>query len=291
MKRTSIHIHTFTLFCTILLTGIEFLLFYFLDMPSVVFLVTILGSLLLSHAGLEFSCSYDQGVLQVYTSTLISTVLILLLYFYRSSPLVHYQHYVLFILLFNWLFPTVYLCIRSMLDAGPRFVGFRGFFQKSLVLFAIYYIWFFAISILSKKEYLANLVVDIQPNYIPFYHIISHISSYQLGQEKPDAILSYVLTYLFAFLPAGMLFAFLMRKKRKMLSCLAALVLSIAAELVRIILNHPFQIDHILFGFVGAITGIALYWLWDWLYYHYTQVHFMDERKSHSFYTNVYYKL
>lgn len=291
MKRASIPIHTFTILCTILLTGIEFLLFYFLDMPLAVFFVTISGTLLLAHAGLEFSCSYDQGALQVGISTLVSAVLIVFLYFYRNSPLVHYQHYVLLILLFNWLCPTFYLCIRNMLDAGPRFVGFRSFFRKVSIFFTVYYTWFFAIAILSKKMYLNNLVVDIRPNYIPFYHLISHISSFGLGQEKLEPIIAYVLIYLFAFLPSGALFSLLMRKKRKMLSCLSAFFLSIAAELVRTILNHPYQVDHILFSFLGALLGIALYQLWDYTYLHYTQVHFMEERKSHSFYTNVYYKL
>ncbi|MDD6208677.1 MAG: VanZ family protein [Clostridiales bacterium] len=291
MKRTSIPIHTFTVLCTILLTGIEFLLFYFLDLPLAVFLATISGAFLLAHAGLEFSCSYDQGTLQVGISTLISALLIILLYFYRSSPLVHYHHYVLLILLLNWLVPTFYLCIRNMLDAGPRFVGFRSFFRKVSIFFTVYYAWFFAIAILSKKMYLYSLVVDIQPNYIPFYHLISHISSFSLGQEKLEPIICYALIYLFAFLPAGILFSILMRKKRRMVSVLSALALSIAAELIRILLKHPFQVDHIIFGFLGALLGIALYQLWNNIYLHYTGVNFMDERKSHSFYTNVYYKL
>lgn len=288
MERRSIKITTFVFFISLFLVGAEFGVYYFVDKFWPVGLVTVLGSLIVSHIFLESSLTYDTCFLFSLMSMLFSSILTASVYFGQTGNIIVYREYVQFIIYANWLFPLLYSIFRCLFDRGPRFVCFNSYFWKTNILFGVFYLWNLVSHTVISPLRLPYGFDQKGISFIPFLTTATHIEDFIYTGNGIGSLIGYIIHILILFIPMGFYIALLLKKYSFLLKGFLIFLIPVAFESVPYVTQGIANIDSCFYRFFGLLIGILLYQILNAIFQHVTGEDFLYERNKYSFFFNNY---
>lgn len=288
MKKRSVKIPTLIVFFSLIDVGLQFGSYYFLNKLYPAFILIVVLNLVLCHIYLESSLSYSALFLHSALTALLSTGCTAFIYYKQTGNLLVFSKYLVLLVLLNWAVPLAYSIFRDITDHGPRFVGFRSYFIKTSILFALYYIPVFAICFFISPAGFPATASSINNPYIPFLATATYIEDviYMGMSIKPFVYFTGISAVL--FIPAGFYGSILLKKASRPVFVLLTLILPLLTEGIPFFYGHAFYIDGFLFKFVGILFGIIFYKILNSITNASLQCDFLTERNNYTFF-NMYY--
>lgn len=288
MERRSIKITTLVFFISLFLVGTEFSVYYFVDKFWAVCLITVLGSLIMSHIFLESSLTYDTCFLFSLMSMLFSSILTASVYFGQTGQILVYREYIQLIIYANWLFPLLYSILRCLLDRGPRFVCFNSYFTKTSILFGIFYIWNLIFHTIISPLSLPYGFNQKGISFIPFLTTATHIEDFIYTGNGIESLAGYIIHLLILFIPMGFYIALLLKKSSFALKGILIFLIAVLFEIIPYVTRGIANIDSCLYRFFGLLIGFLFYQILNAIFRHVTGEDFLYERNKYSFFLRNY---
>lgn len=288
MNHFSIKIHSLISLLSILLVGLEFGSYYFLNSVVPGILIAIFLNILLSHIYLEASLSFTSCFLQSLLTTILSTAAIILIYYYQTDSILVYQTTLLLFILLNWLVPFLFCIFRNLADRGPRFVSFRSAFWKMSLLFAVFYLFYFARHFFIIPAQFPESISNVTNPLIPLLATATYIEDSIYLSLKISPLLLFFAKSVLLFAPIGFYASILLKEASKIFIILLTLILPIGAACIPLAFEGVFYTDTFLFQLIGTLIGIMLYQICNHISNHNLHLDFLEERSRYRFF-NLYY--
>lgn len=283
-RKRSFKINTLIIISCLLYIGLEFGLYYFTDSAAAVFFVALAGGLLLTHVFLEAAFTYDVCFLFTLFSAVPASILSLLIYLNQNGHLLIYHNFLPYLLLLHWLLPICYCTVRCLFDRGPRFVHYNSFFLKMGLLFGAYYVPALIVRTFFIPLEFPYTFTGKEISLFPFLATATHIEDFIYTGVGIEALLVYVLSILFLFLPLGFYGSILLRSLPALLKAFFSIALPLLFEGITWLLKGSFIMDACIYRLLGILFGILLYQLINHLFRIYTHTDFLYERNRYSFF-------
>ncbi len=163
-----------------------------------------------------------------------------------------------------WLIPVVYACLFTWAEGSSALPQFSAFYLKSAVFFYVVYFgvliyWFVAYSRIPESEVTAQ--------FIPFATFAAYVDGVISETVPLERLLQFVAERIGMFLPYGFFIAMIGRKIHSLLRLGLVLVLPVIVELLQYILKfNTFDMDDIIFCFLGGLFGMLLFVIFNALF-------------------------
>jgi len=163
-----------------------------------------------------------------------------------------------------WLIPVVYGCLFTWAEGGSALPQFSSFYKKAAIFFYVVYFgalvyWFVAYSRIPETE--------ISARFIPFATFAAYVDGVISDAVPLNRLLQFVAERIAMFLPYGFFVAMVGRKIHRMLSRGLVLALPVIVELLQYILKfNSFDMDDIIFSFLGGLVGMLLFVIFNALF-------------------------
>ena len=265
-----------------------FTLYYVTENIWIIIASVFVISLILSHTFLEISFTYEPGFLFSCLSMILSTIIIILIYFNMTFGLFTYKNSLHIIIYLYWIVPTVYYTYRNLMDKGPRFVGFSSYFSKSTTIFLIYHIANLIYHTIFDPIIIPYGFTISSNNFIPFFSTATHIEDFiYIGTGLGDLFI-YTTKLFLLFIPIGF-YATLFFKEYDINFCLPfqivfATIISASFEGISYLQGNTLNIDSCLYRFIGIFIGIFLFDILNIIFLSKTGDGFLVERNRYSFF-------
>ena len=163
-----------------------------------------------------------------------------------------------------WLIPVVYGCIVTWIEGSSVLPQFSDFYKKAAICFYLVYFgmliyWFVAYSRIPEEE--------ISAQFRPFATFSAYIDGVISETVPLERLLQFVAERIVVFLPYGFFVAMAGRKIHSLLRLGLVLVFPIIVEILQYILKfNIFDMDDIIFSFLGGLIGILLFVIFNALF-------------------------
>jgi len=163
-----------------------------------------------------------------------------------------------------WLIPVVYGCLFTWAEGGSALPQFSSFYKKAAIFFYVVYFgalvyWFVAYSRIPETE--------ISARFIPFATFAAYVDGVISDAVPLNRLLQFVAERIAMFLPYGFFVAMVGRKIHSMLRLGLVLALPVIVELLQYILKfNSFDMDDIIFSFLGGLVGMLLFVIFNALF-------------------------
>lgn len=288
MKKRSIKIRSLIVFFSLVNVGLQFGSYYFLNKLYPALIAAVVLNLILCHIYLESSLSYSTCFLHSALNTILSTGCTAFIYYKQTGNLLVFTNYLLLLILLNWAVPLIYSIFRDITDHGPRFVGFRSYFVKTSILFALYFIPVFAYCFFVRPLPFPETPSGIANQYIPFLATATYIEDIIYLGVKVKPLIYFAGISCVLFIPVGFYSSILLKKASKPVFILLTFALPLLSEGIPYFYGHSFLADGFLFKFTGFLLGIIVYKILNALTYASLRCDFLTERNNYTFF-NMYY--
>lgn len=264
-RHSHMELSSLIVFLSIISILIQYLTYYFLDSSYIILGISSLIVIICTYVLLSHSLTYKSCFLYIALTLFISLLITLLTYFGDFLPITNTLYGILII---NWLIPTISCLIRSMFDNSSRIDTFNSFYRNVSTIFVLFYIGFILYASLSKKSFpWAYHMVSSQVNFTPFWTIATQIEDYINKMIPLVDILTYLLVRILTLIPYGFYLVLLLRKSSKLLRFFGLLAFPCLIELIQyFIIPARFDIDDIIYGFIGGVIGALLFYLVNVIY-------------------------
>ncbi len=265
-----------------------FAIYYFTNNAYFMITSTIFISLILSHIFLEISLTYETNFLFTCLSMILSSIIIALIYFNLTFGLLSYQKYIHISIYLYWIVPIVYYTFRTLLDKGPRFVGFSSYFSKSSIIFLIYYIANLIYHTIIDPIMIPYGFSGSANNFIPFFSTATHIEDFIYMGTGIEDLLIYIIKLFLLFIPIGFYASLFLEeysiKSSLLIKTILLIIIPILFECASYLKGNSINIDSCLYRFFGIFIGIMLFKLLNILFVVKTGEEFLVERNRYSFF-------
>lgn len=224
--------------------------------------VAVVLSIGISHFCLESSLSYGYSFLHaafMMTSTFIFSVVV---YLIQPNKWISYDFSMVVLVLVNWITPFVYCNLRDMLDHGPRFDGFRTFFNRMAVLFLIFFLF-----VIVKQYFLTPIIPPYQElpfgahNFIPMMATASYIEFTQYNGIALMPLIFYITEMIFMGIPIGFFIRIYGAHLPFLLRICAYCALPVILEILQEFTGRGWgDIDDVTMSLFGVLLGVILYY-------------------------------
>lgn len=279
-NKNSIRFTTVIILLSILTVFGEFSLLYVMEED---FLATLIGCgiLLLLSIILLFT-TYNFEAIFIYT--LLNVVLSSLLAAYSFWEISYFYYsitnYELWMVVANFAVPCLLCLICNLFDQNESLTNYRPFVRNSSLLFLLYYISIFIY--MEFTPHTDTIWSEGASNFIPFYTIAGYIENYIYKLGTLRDILNHLLIPILLYLPAGFLLAMCMRHTNKLIRLFVVLALPILAEVIQYLTRvNTINIDDVIYGFLGGISGQLLFFLLNALFLAIKGEEFLEEKRSY----------
>lgn len=282
-NRRTIPLISLVILASITIGFLEFFLPYAMDSRIYGTLLSYTSYILVLLILLSFSRNYEVIYITMLIEVLFSSAVIVLHRFNQITIEDFNQNKAFLIVLHNFFIPTVLCFIRNLFDHDNRLSHYRKFAYKSIALFCLYYIpyiFYVEFFLPSRQEFIFGHM-----NLIPFYTIAGYIEDYIYKLGSFHEILEHLLPSLLLFFPASFLLCACFRHRSTRVQIFLLLASLVIIELIQQLREiERFNIDHIIYGLLGAILGQLFFHLINVIYSRIRGHEFLeDDNITHSF--------
>lgn len=163
-----------------------------------------------------------------------------------------------------WLVPLIYGCLFAWAEGGSALPQFSAFYKKATVFFYLVYFgvlvyWFVVYSRIPEAE--------ISAQFIPFATFAAYVDGMISDTVPVERLIQFVTERIGMFLPYGFFIAMVGRKIHSLLRLGLVMVLPVIVELLQYILKfNTFDMDDIIFSFLGGLIGMLLFVIFNALF-------------------------
>lgn len=265
-----------------------FTIYYFTNNAQLMIASTIFISLILSHIFLEASLTYETNFLFTCLSMILTSIIIALIYFNLTFGLLSYQNYIHLSIYLYWIVPMAYYIFRTLLDKGPRFVGFSSYFSKSTIVFLIYYIVNLVYHTIIDPIMIPYGFSGSTNNFIPFFSTATHIEDFIYVGTGIEELFVYIIKLFILFIPIGFYCSLFFKeydiKFSFVIKTILAIIVSAVFESISYFHGNSINIDSCLYRFFGIFIGILLFNILNKIFLSKTGEEFLVERNRYSFF-------
>ena len=245
---------------------IEYLVFAFVSNSILLILLVIAALTITNHILLETTLRYR--------ACLMHTIILLVLWGFLSYLLMgsgeigklHYSWLVWLTVALNWLVPYIYCFFRQYLDRGPRFPDYNRFFIGITIVFFIpFTVCFIYLNYINPNFF--TIYHPKEYSYIPFYTTASYVENIFKKNIEVSSFSIYIALYTLLFLPLGYHVRLLSRDFSMSIRFVFFMLLCTVAEVVKIPILDAFNVDNILYSFLGMLIGGGLFAYVDFKHY------------------------
>lgn len=264
-KRSHMELSSMIVFLSIISILIQYLAYYFLDPIYIILGISGLVIIISSHLLLEKSLTYESCFVYTLLILFISILITLLTYLGDFLPI---TNTLLGIIISNWLMPTLYCFVRSMFDGGERNKNFKSFYRNVSIIFVLFYMGVLLYGNFYEEAFpWAYHMVSRQINFTPFWSIATQIEDFINGMIPLTDILTYLFVRILTYIPYGFYLVLLLRKSSKLLRFIVLLLLPSIIELFQyFFIPGRFDIDDVIYAFIGGVIGAFLFHLTNTIY-------------------------
>lgn len=286
MNNRAVNISSLVILLSLVSFIAEACIYYLVNYHWVSIVVAAVLSVGISHFCLESSLNYGYSFLHaafMVTSTFIFSVVI---YVIQPNQWIQYDFSMVALVLINWITPFVYCNLRDILDRGPRFDGYRTFFDRMSILFVLFFLF-----VIFKQYFLTPITPPYQElpfgahNFVPFMTTASYIEFTQYNSISLTPLILYIAEMICLGIPIG----FFVRIYGAQLSFLLRLCIYFAIPVLLEILQEFTgrgwgDIDDVAMSLIGILIGVILYYLMNGISQSISNREFMVDRGQTSNY-------
>ncbi len=287
-RRTNIQVSSLIILLSIITILIQFIAYYFFAafyaILGISILICVISCILLTEQTSAFEACFNYSVLSLF----ISLVIVAMSFFSEDQSFLPYSGSMLGIAGINWLVPSLFCFLRNMLDYGTRFDDYPVFYRKhSVLFFAIYLVVIVYTAFVPGAVPFAYEGSLTAPNFAPFEAITIQIEDYLYGVTTLGSILTYLFCRILLFVPYGYQLTLSLRRKGRLPRLLSLLILPGILELAQyLFIPSRFDIDDVIYAFLGGILGSICYYLGNVIFRAFTGKDFLsgdsERHYSHS---------
>jgi glycopeptide antibiotics resistance protein len=283
-RRTNIQDSSLIIILSIITILVQFITYYFFAAFYVIWGIAILAALISCHILLEHTMSYP--VCFNYSSLILFISGIILFLSFKGNPsFLPYSNTMLGIAIINWLIPCLYCYLRNMLDNGTRFTDYRLFYRNDALLFSLLYLGVLFYGCFFKGAFPLVYRGSLDTaNFIPFEAITVLIEDYLYDIVPLSDVLFYISIRILVFLPYGFQTTLLLRRQSRLPRLLSLLALPCVIEAAQYFaFPERFDIDDIIYAFLGGILGSILYHLCNLIFRAITGKDFLSRESDYPY--------
>ena len=245
---------------------IEYLLFSFVSNSWLLTLLIIVALLITCHILLESTLRYKACFTYTLTLLLLWGFLSYVLMGSEEIGKLQYSLLVWLVVALDWFVPYIYCFFRQYLDRGPRFPDYNRFFAEMTIVFFIP----FTVCFIYLNYINLNFFTIYRPkgySFIPFFTTAAYLENIFKHNITINSFYVYIALYTLLFLPIGYHVRLLSRDFSMSIHFLLFMLLCIIAEVIKIPILDAFNIDNILYSFLGMVIGGGLFAYVDYKHY------------------------
>ena len=288
-RRSHMELSSMIVFLSIISIFIQYTAYYFLD-PA--YLVLGIGGLIVvicTHVLLERSLTYESCFIYTLLILFISILITLLTYRGDFLPTTNSLYGIIII---NWFMPTLYCFVHSMLDGGSRHENFNSFYRNVSIIFVLIYLGILVYGNFYQDAFpWAYPMASKQLNFTPFWSIATQIEDYINDLIPLSDILTYLFVRTLTYVPYGYYIILILRKTPKLVKFIALLFLPSIIELIQYFqIPTRFDIDDVVYAFIGGIIGAGLFYLTNGIYRFISGRNFLSSESDYRYNSgSIYY--
>jgi hypothetical protein len=262
-KRSHIETSALIVFLSILTILIQFAAYYFFASIYIILGIACLVTIVCSHILLEQTLSFESCFIYDLLILFISVVITFLTYFGNDNNIFPYTNILLWLIVINWLIPTLHCYLRNMLEYGNRIEDFTAFFRNSSILFNLFYLGILLYASFAGDAFpwMYRAVAE-KANLTPFWSIATQIEDYMNHMIPLGDIITYLASRILLFFPYGYYSILLLRRRPRFVRFLALLLFPVILELLQFFL-YPTRcdIDDVIYALIGGLLGASWFHL------------------------------
>ncbi|MCR5792120.1 MAG: VanZ family protein [Lachnospiraceae bacterium] len=247
-----------TLLLSLLTVLLELGGYYFFHNIYIIAFGAVLLLILLAYTLMEFSSTHNSTFYYILCTTLLSSAGVAVMYLYMKPLPTNFVREIVILFTLNWLVPVMYSIVRRLYDPSDRILNFKGFFTKSVLLFALYYIPFLAFYTFMRPINFPSVYPMSANSFVPFYATAAAIEEVIYVGISILPLLKYIATLILLFLPWGFFFYLYFEDLHFTVYIAACIAVPLLFELFHYLFAGTFHIDSALFRAFGFFLGIFL---------------------------------
>ncbi len=181
-----------------------------------------------------------------------------------------------------WFLIVLYATIYTLLNGVSEMETFTRFHKKSTIFFYIVYfgVLFYMVFFMSNNKTETQETLKL----LPLDTVVTYIEQLVKGQDVVKEFLLFLQNQFLFFVPFGFLVGMLGRNLFVMLRFIIILVFPIGLEVVRFFISACCDVDNAIFGFLGALLGMFLFFVFNELFCYFVGKNFDGSDINRDYY-------
>lgn len=181
-----------------------------------------------------------------------------------------------------WFLIVLYATIYTLLNGVSEMETFTRFHKKSTIFFYIVYfgVLFYMVFFMSNNKTETQETLKL----LPLDTVVTYIEQLVKGQDVVKEFLLFLQNQFLFFVPFGFLVGMLGRNLFVMVRFIIILVFPIGLEVVRFFISACCDVDNAIFGFLGALLGMFLFFVFNELFCYFVGKNFDGSDINRDYY-------
>jgi len=235
----------------------EFALIHILKKSSIAILISCIILLLTTLFLLIKSGHYESAFIYLLLNVLFTSILAV--YRFSEIQLIYYSfsNLDLWLLLANFFIPVLTCLFHNLLSTSTTSDSYRHFVRNTAILFTLYYIAIFLYIQFTPHPNAAWACA--KNNLVPFYTLAEYSEQFIYHDCSFQELLSHLSLPIILYVPLGFLTTLCVRHSFRFFRVLVIVLIPVLTEFGQyLIQSDHYNIDHIIYGFLGCILGEIL---------------------------------
>ena len=155
-----------------------------------------------------------------------------------------------------------------MFQRSPKTSSFHSFYRNNSIIFLLYYVGIIIYALFLKGSFpWPYPIITEVANSAPFLSLAVLIERYIMDLAQLKDIFIYLASRVLLFVPYGFYISILLRKNSRLLRVCSLILFPLGIEFIQYLVHRPsFDIDDIIYGFLGSLIGFALFVLTNYIF-------------------------
>ncbi len=288
MNKHSVNISSLVILLSLLSFIAEACIYYFVPYHWVSVLSAGIIAVVISHFCLESSLEYGYCFLHSAFMTASTLIFSIIIYVIQPNPWIQYDFTMVFLVLVNWFLPFIYCCIRDLTDHGPRFDGYRTFFQRMSISFFLLFLF-----VIVKQYFITPILPPYEElpfgahNFVPFMATAMWFEAGIRGNWLLDPMLYYIAEMICMGIPIGFFVRIYCHQIHMVCRLLIYFCIPILLEMLQEISGMGRgDIDDVALSLIGILIGVILFHIMNSIFHAVSNREFTLSRSQTSKYFN-----
>ena len=265
----------------ILATVLQFVIYYFVGEGFLGLLLAEVG-ILAGGIFVHFIMEEQEELFSYLLIPCIFSGVVGIILPYISGDFLPKRETVFYFCIIAWFLIVLYAMIYTLLNGVSEMEIFTRFHKKSMIFFYIVYfgVLFYMLFFMSNNETGTQETLKL----LPLDTFVTYIEQLIKGQDVVKEFLLFLQNQFLFFVPFGFLVGMIGRNLYAMVRFFIILVFPIGLEVVRFVISGSCDVDNAIFGFLGALLGMFLFFIFNELFCYFVGKNFDGSDINRDYY-------